>query len=629
MDEKAPTAHPSADTPPSVSAPNPANPPVPSTPVNYSRPLVSSNYSNNKRPTREEKGKDKEIIEGQEEQRQMENRPQHQQRDDDDGYDEDNEDDDDDEEWEDEEEDENDDNAEEEEEEEESDEEYTELFQVLANIARMKAFDERMNSEEGTGALGGVGGGLGKAGWYHGVRYLGMSEFLERFEEDEGGDEGSSGSRSEEQAGEEEHETGKNEGEEGRYKEKEKGTGDEEEKGKEEEDEKLEQKGKGKKDQEEDYVFVTAPGEETDSDDESWCFIEDSDEEKDRKNEKDKEDSEDNINDSRRDDKGNRIKNNNKNDDQDDHDFDNDEWHDCPHCHSCRRSFIDTTNTIAVHTITQTPTNPEIQPQPEEDEEYEEDEEEEEEEQSPLISPPLDIFQSSPTSFTIQLAIPGFKRRDISIAYDPNADVLTVSGVLYRNVDSGVDPDSSPSSSSSSSSLDSNSESERERETEAGVADGSSHTSGRLLNRASFQGSKSDFEADLELWLAYERKSRSSAVSHSSNSNSKSNSVPSVGNISKRSDDDDGFIITTTETNTSNNQLLSQFQSTSEERIPVGRFSKRVNFITDAPTPGNQQRKRGVDWKRIKAKLEDGILTVIVRLLLRGSQRVRGRKSEE
>ncbi|KAK1778799.1 hypothetical protein QBC45DRAFT_412981 [Copromyces sp. CBS 386.78] len=464
-----------------------------------------------------------------------------------------------------------------------------------------------------------------------------MSEFLERFEEDEGGDEGSSDSGSEEQAGEEEHETGKNEGEEegkneekeeeGRYKEKEEGTGDEEEKGKEEEDEKLEQKGKGKKDQEEGYVFVTAPGEETDSDDESWCFIEDSDEEKDRKNEKDKEDSEDNINDSRRDDKGNNIKNNNKNDDQDDPDFDNDEWHDCPHCHSCRRSFIDTTNTIAAHTITQTPTNPEIQPQPEEDEEDEEDEEEEEEEQPPLISPPLDIFRSSPTSFTIQLAIPGFKRRDISIAYDPNADVLTVSGVLYRNVDSGVDPDSS--SSSSSSSLESNSESERERETEAGVADGSSHASGRLLNRASFQESKSDFEADLELWLAYERKSRSSAVSHSSNSNSKSNSVPSVGNISKRSDDDDGFIITTTETTTSNNQLQSQFQSTLEERIPVGRFSKRVNFITDAPTPGNQQRQRGVDWKRIKAKLEDGILTVIVPLVVEGQSESERTKSEE
>lgn len=73
-------------------------------------------------------------------------------------------------------------------EDEEEEDEYTEFFQVLANVARMKVFGERMNNAEG----GTLSGGLGKAVWHYEVRYLGMRGSLERIAGDGVSDNGGS-----------------------------------------------------------------------------------------------------------------------------------------------------------------------------------------------------------------------------------------------------------------------------------------------------------------------------------------------------------------------------------------------------------------------------------------------------
>ncbi|KAJ4350640.1 hypothetical protein N0V85_009694, partial [Neurospora sp. IMI 360204] len=261
------------------------------------------------------------------------------------------------------------------------------------------------------------------------------------------------------------------------------------------------------------------PGEETDSDDESWCFIEDVDEEEDNKKGDKNRDGNNEGNADNKDNKDNNsTSSKDENENGDDYDEDNDdEWHDCcHHCHHhCQQSF----RSIATQTTSST-TNP--QPQLTQ------------EDQIPLISPALEIFQSSPpTSLTIQLAIPGAKRRDISVAYDRNTNMLTLSGVLNN-----------------------------------------------------FQ-------------------SQSQSQSQSQNRT-----------------------------------------TTAERRIPIGRFSREINFVTysspmptpsssspSSSTPGGdhhqQQQYGGVDHERIRARLEDGVLTVVVPLVVEGESESSERTGRE
>lgn len=577
-------------------------------PVNFSRPFLDPSHtknSNNKRPTREGEGKHKEIANGNKEGREDD--------DDDVGYDEEDEDNDDD--WEDESDggddnvdDENEEEDKEEDEEEENDDEYTELFQVLANIARMKAFDERMGNRVETGGTG---------GWYHGVRYLGMEEFLEGIGESTSGrggsasgdgdeesfDEGDEGDGGvdydesvieEEREDEEGHDEGEGSGEkEGRDYQKNEGKNDRQNEGRSDgeneqrdegnnEDKKEggadgghggknngshegdkegtgdgEQKGKeneDKKEPEEDYVIVVAPGEETDSDDESWCMIGGSDKKK-KKGKKIK-DTVDNKNSNEDHIDGHKSDNDDKHIADDHNGSDNDEWHDCPLCR------------WRATTTTPFPTlQPTIRHQPQV--------QREEEHKIPTIEPSIDVFQTSPTSITVQLAIPGFKRRDISVSYNPNTKALTLSGVLYQ-----------PASNQ-----------------QVSQAHASSASSGPPARNKPFKEHTSSFEADLELWLAYTRKTETNNADIGSDQ-SQSQSPPQ-------------------------NRVTAARSIREEERVPVGRFSKQVYLVPCSPTSSppfiteeqhqqhqQQRERRVVDYKHITAKLEDGVLAVVVPLVV-------------
>ncbi|KAK3498162.1 hypothetical protein B0T13DRAFT_528227 [Neurospora crassa] len=573
------------------------------TPVNYSRPLDPSTSTNkSQQPTGEEKGKDKEAAENDDEglgDMNAEKTPEPQLRsqkgdddvddDDDDSYQQDDGDEDEDEE---------------EEEEEEEENEFTEVFQVLTNVARMNVFGERLNNAEG----GVLSGGLGKAGWYHEVQYLGMrgdgvsdngGSFKEGESEEESEGHGNVGREEREEKGQMEEEEGEEKGEEEEKERK------EEEKGKETEE-----------DDEENYVIVTFLGEQTDSDDESWYFVgitssdeeEDSDDNEGSKGNKDTENNEDKKGNLNRNETNNANNHSKKGNRYDGHDSDNDEWHDHHHCHHCQ-SF----RTASITTQTTTTTNPQQQlyPQPQE------------QGRLPLVNPPFEILQSSPIFFTIQFAITGAKRRDISVAYDLNTNVLTLSGVLYQTVLSVED--SSSASSSTSSSLESEIK-----------TDGKDKSNARI-NQDSHLKSKADFEADLELWLAYEGASRPAGV------NSGSGSFLLLGGYGEEEEEeeeeeegkqggggDGGDGDSSTDTDDSNNKLSqtqSQIPPTTTEKIPIGQVLHQVNFVICLPTPTSecllspsstpeeQKQHKKVNIEQIKARLEDGIPTVVVPLV--------------
>lgn len=447
---------------------------------------------------------------------------------------------------------------------------YTELFQLITNIARMKAFDESVGNRE-------QGNGLGRgAGWYHGVRYLGFREFLESHELEDGG----SATRSEHGCrGEIEEEEGEmEEGEENEAKEENKhGEEQEEEKQKEENDDGYESEDEYEDELE--YVIVRLPGEETDLDDESWCLVE-------KENDTSKHDKQENN-----------IESNKEDSLKQDDNTKNAEWHEynCRHCHSYTiriyTSGITSTSTPTFQAdIIQPQPRPEPQPTPDE-------------EQIPLLLPSIKISQTSPTSFTILLAIPSCKRKDVTVAYDPDANVLRLSGVLYSDIFS--EPDTGPisSSPSSSSSLDTDAESEGEKSREmetanAGRGDDLDHTSSdhKLSGQArtSFRESTttySSFEAELELWLAYDRRGEStwkpeSAGSLDADPNSNSFPASSGGEGNKDGDNEDTVEIGSEKDNSqSQSQSQSQSRSTTIERILVGRFYKIINFVADMPTP--------------------------------------------
>lgn len=562
--------------------------------MNYSRPLDPSTSTNNSQQpkTREEKGKDKEATENNEEEEQgnisaeiKTPEPQLQCRkgDDDDG----------------------------DEDEEEEEDEYIEVFQVLANIARMKVFGERMNNAEG----GALSGGLGKAGWYHEVQYFGMRGSLERiagdgvsnngesFKEGESEGHGDMGKEEREEKGQVEEEKGEEKGEE---EEKER---EEEEEGKETED-----------DDEENYVIVTflPLGEQADSDDKSCYFVEvtssdeeeDSDDDEGSKDNKDTENNKDKKGNVNRSESNNTTNNNSKKGNKnDDLDSDNDEWHDLHHhCHHCQ-SFHN-----IIITQTTTTTNPQRQSPPQLQEQG----------RIPLVNPSFEILQSSPTSFTIQLAIPGAKRRDISVAYDLSTNVLTLSGVLYQSVLSVED--SSSTSSSTSSSLGSESGTDSKSRPDAGI------------NQGSQLKSNPEYEADLDLCSAYERASRPGRVG------SGSGSVLLFGGYGEEQGEEeeeegkqgggggDGDISSTDTDDSNNKQSQTQTQTqtpppTTTERIPIRQIIDQVNFVifcsptptsecrlSPSFTPEEQEQHKEVNLGKIKARLKDGMPTVVVPL---------------
>jgi HSP20 family protein len=47
------------------------------------------------------------------------------------------------------------------------------------------------------------------------------------------------------------------------------------------------------------------------------------------------------------------------------------------------------------------------------------------------FTPPVDIF-STPTGWTIHLAIPGAKKQDVAVHWDADNSLLVVSGIVYR-----------------------------------------------------------------------------------------------------------------------------------------------------------------------------------------------------
>lgn len=47
------------------------------------------------------------------------------------------------------------------------------------------------------------------------------------------------------------------------------------------------------------------------------------------------------------------------------------------------------------------------------------------------FTPPLDLF-STPTSYTLHLAIPGAKKEDVGVNWDPETSTLHIAGVIHR-----------------------------------------------------------------------------------------------------------------------------------------------------------------------------------------------------
>ncbi|KAK3397751.1 hypothetical protein B0T20DRAFT_413209 [Sordaria brevicollis] len=504
--------------------------------------------------------------------------------------------------------------------------EYTDLFELIRNIAKMRAFDERVGNraqDDGSGRGGG-------AGWYHGVRYLGFREFLERDEEEDG----AGGTIDEED--EEEVE----EGEENDTRET------EENKQKEEKDDGYE--GEDEYEDELEYVMVKVPGEETDSDDESWCLVEKEDD--DSKKDKDKQDN------TERDKEVNLKKYD---------DIENDFWrhynYRYRHSYTIKIYPSGTTSTSTsniqpdiIHPLQR----PHPQPQQTPDEE-----------EIPLFLPSIRISQPSPRLFNIMLTIPGCKRKDIIVAYDPNANFLRISGVFYSDIFSALADALGKKLSSYSPDTDTESgsyEKKRRAATATGRGAGLTHNTFSDQNRGSDESqaqaqtltrgresNKTDlsFEEEMELWLAYNREHDGSSslkktpgstgsLEEDPNSNTESSTHASAGGKEGNEDDDDDRHSHSQSQSRSESrpQSQSQSQSTTEDDFPVARFSKIINFIAadmPAPTttssasssdePGEQQQQQQqqqskalVDYKRIKAKLEDGILTVIIPLLFGG-----------
>ena len=51
-----------------------------------------------------------------------------------------------------------------------------------------------------------------------------------------------------------------------------------------------------------------------------------------------------------------------------------------------------------------------------------------------IFSPPLDLF-STPASYVLHLAIPGAKKEDVGVNWDPETSSLNIAGVIHRSGD--------------------------------------------------------------------------------------------------------------------------------------------------------------------------------------------------
>jgi len=47
------------------------------------------------------------------------------------------------------------------------------------------------------------------------------------------------------------------------------------------------------------------------------------------------------------------------------------------------------------------------------------------------FTPPLDLF-TTPTTYTLHIALPGAKKEDVGVNYSATTSTLTISGVVYR-----------------------------------------------------------------------------------------------------------------------------------------------------------------------------------------------------